>query len=123
MVNYKTLVLGASLKPERYAFKAVLNLLGNNIDVIAMGLGEGKIGSVSITKPYVPLNNIHTVSVYLAPNRQQVYYDYIIDLKPHRVLFNPGTENPELTRLLDLDGIQWENACTLVLLSTNQYQT
>jgi predicted CoA-binding protein len=115
--------LGASLKPERYAFKAVLNLLRNNIDVIAMGLGEGKIGSVSITKPYVPLNNIHTVSVYLAPNRQQVYYDYIIDLKPHRVLFNPGTENPELTRLLDLDGIQWENACTLVLLSTNQYQT
>jgi hypothetical protein len=88
-----------------------------------MGLGEGKIGSVSITKPYVPLNNIHTVSVYLAPSRQQVYYDYIIDLKPHRVLFNPGTENPELTRLLDLDGIQWENACTLVLLSTNQYQT
>jgi len=123
MVNYKTLVLGASLKPERYAFKAVLNLLRNNIDVIAMGLGEGKIGSVSITKPYVPLNNIHTVSVYLAPNRQQVYYDYIIDLKPHRVLFNPGTENPELTRLLDLDGIQWENACTLVLLSTNQYQS
>jgi len=123
MVNYKTLVLGASLKPERYAFKAVLNLLRNNIDVIAMGLGEGKIGSVSITKPYVPLNNIHTVSVYLAPNRQQVYYDYIIDLKPNRVLFNPGTENPELTRLLDLDGIQWENACTLVLLSTNQYQT
>ena len=123
MVNYKTLVLGASLKPERHAFKAVLNLLRNNIDVIAMGLGEGKIGSVSITKPYVPLNNIHTVSVYLAPNRQQVYYDYIIDLKPHRVLFNPGTENPELTRLLDLDGIQWENACTLVLLSTNQYQT
>ena len=121
MVNYKTLVLGASLKPERYAFKAVLNLLRNNIDVIAMGLGEGKIGSVSITKPYVPLKNIHTVSVYLAPNRQQVYYDYIIDLKPHRVLFNPGTENPELTRLLDLDGIQWENACTLVLLSTNQY--
>lgn len=123
MVNYKTLVLGASLKPERYAFKAVLNLLRNNIDVIAMGLGEGKIGSVSITKPYEPLNNIHTVSVYLAPSRQQVYYDYIIDLKPHRVLFNPGTENPELTRLLDLDGIQWENACTLVLLSTNQYQT
>ena len=123
MVNYKTLVLGASLKHERYAFKAVLNLFRNNIDVIAMGLGEGKIGSVSITKPYVPLNNIHTVSVYLAPSRQQVYYDYIIDLKPHRVLFNPGTENPELTRLLDLDGIQWENACTLVLLSTNQYQT
>jgi hypothetical protein len=58
----------------------------------------------------------------LAPSRQKEYYDYIIELKPKRVIFNPGTENIELAQLLAQANIDWENACTLVLLSTNQYQ-
>lgn len=121
--NYKTLVLGASIKPERYAYRAVVQLSKKNIEVVAMGILEGHIGSIKIIKPFEPLTKIHTVSLYLASHRQSEYYNYLIDLKPKRVLFNPGTENPELAQLLSGSGIQWENACTLVLLSTDQYQT
>ena len=121
--NYKTLVLGASLKPERYSYHAVVQLIKNNIQVIPMGLVEGQIDSISIVKPFVHLKNIHSVSIYLTPHRQQEYYNYLIELKPQRVLFNPGTENPEFAQLLEASGIYWENGCTLVLLSTNQYQT
>tara|TARA_B100000886_G_C20400460_1_gene482343 strand:- start:346 stop:720 length:375 start_codon:yes stop_codon:yes gene_type:complete len=121
--NFKTLVLGASPKPQRYAYQAVLQLSRNEIEVIPMGLEDGQIDSISIIKPFQPLINIHTVSLYLSPHRQQEYYNYIIELKPKRVLFNPGTENPEFSQLLSSSRIQWENACTIVLLSTNQYQT
>ena len=121
--DYKTLVLGASLKPQRYAYQAVLQLIRNEIEVIPMGLVDGKIDSISIIKPFQPLINVHSVSLYLSPHRQQEYYNYIIELKPQRVLFNPGTENPEFSQLLSSSKIRWENACTIVLLSTNQYQT
>ncbi len=123
VTDFKTLVLGASLKPQRYAYRAVVHLNRKNIEVVPMGVVNGQIDTVSIVKPFEPLMNIHTVSLYLAPQRQQEYYNYLIDLKPKRVLFNPGTENPELAQLLTVSGIQWENACTLVLLSTDQYQT
>lgn len=121
--NIKTLVLGASTKPERYAYKAVVLLSNNDFEVAAMGVTKGRIGSVPILKPFTSLNEIHTVSIYLAPSRQKEYYNYIIELKPKRVIFNQGTENMELTQLLTEANIHWENACTLVLLSTNQYQT
>ncbi len=120
--NIKTLVLGASTKPERYAYKAVALLTNKHFEVAAMGVTNGEIGSVPILKPFTPLDEIHTVSIYLAPSRQKEYYDYIIELKPKRVIFNPGTENIELAQLLAQANIHWENACTLVLLSTNQYQ-
>jgi predicted CoA-binding protein len=123
VTEFKTLVLGASIKPERYSYRAVVQLNNKNIEVVPMGIVEGQIDSIPIIKPFEPLNKIHTVSLYLAPNRQQAYYDYLIDLKPQRVLFNPGTENAELAQLLNQAGIRWENACTLVLLSTDQYQT
>ena len=91
--NIKTLVLGASTKPERYAYKAVALLTNKHFEVAAMGMTNGEIGSVPILKPFTPLDEIHTVSIYLAPSRQKEYYDYIIELKPKRVIFNPGTEN------------------------------
>jgi hypothetical protein len=59
--------------------------------------------------------------LYLNPKRQQAYYEYIIDLKPARIIFNPGTENPEFYKRLEAASIDYEAACTLVLLSTNQY--
>lgn len=123
VTDFKTLVLGASIKPERYAYRAVVQLRRKNIEVVPMGVVEGQIDSIPIIKPFEPLGKIHTVSLYLAPQRQQAYYDYLIELKPQRVLFNPGTENSEFAKLLTQAGILWENACTLVLLSTNQYQT
>ncbi|MEK9565801.1 MAG: CoA-binding protein [Flavobacteriaceae bacterium] len=122
-MDYKTLVLGASTNPERYAYKAVVLLTQTKIEVVAMGVTEGTIGSVPILKPFTAVEDIHTLSLYLAPDRQKAYYEYILALKPQRVLFNPGTENNELAQLLTQAEIPWENACTLVLLSTNQYQT
>ena len=117
----KTLVLGASLNPDRYSNMAVKKLLLNNIDVIAVGLKIGSIDKVLIEKDSVNFNNIHTVTLYLNSVRQRDYYDYIISLKPQRVIFNPGTENNEFYNLLKNKSIKYLEACTLVLLSTNQY--
>ena len=64
---------------------------------------------------------VDTVTLYLNPKAQQDYYDYILSLKPRRVIFNPGTENSEFRKLAEAHGIQCEEACTLVLLNTNQY--
>ena len=123
MVGYKTLVLGATPNPERYAYKAVHQLFSKEIEVVPMGIKEGVIASI----PIVPVNeqqeNIHTVSLYVGADRQEDYYDFIINLAPKRVIFNPGTENPQFAQKLNKAGIFWENACTLVLLSTNQYQS
>jgi predicted CoA-binding protein len=122
MVNFKTLVLGASLKPERYAYRAVQMLQERNFEVIAMGRGEGFIGKVSMTKPFAKIPPVHTVTFYLGPVHQEEYLDFILKLNPQRVIFNPGTENREFPEKLTKAGIAWENSCTLVLLSTNQYQ-
>ena len=123
VTTFKTLVLGASPKPARYAYQAVSLLEKHQIEVVAMGVQPGKIGSKPLIEPFKKLSGIHTVSLYLSPQRQPDYYDYILELHPHRVLFNPGTENPAFTTMLDKAGILWENSCTLVLLSTNQYQS
>ena len=117
----KTLVLGASLKPDRYSNIAVKKLLLNNFQVTALGSKAGKIGKVVIENKIINLGNVHTVTLYLNKFRQKEYYDFIISLKPKRVIFNPGTENLDLYRILDKNSIKYIEACTLVLLSTNQY--
>lgn len=121
MKNKKTLVLGATSKPDRYAFKAITKLTAAGHSVIAIGQNAGEIGEIKIQTKMIPLANINTVSLYLNPLRQKDYYNYIVEAQPKRVIFNPGTENPELYQLLDLNGIKYEIACTLVLLATNQY--
>ncbi len=117
----KTLVFGASLKPNRYSYVAVKRLLANQIETEAFGLKEGRIDSVSIKTDLKNINNIHTLTLYIGPERQVSYYDGILALSPKRVIFNPGTENPELYDLLEKEGIEVEVACTLVLLGTGQY--
>jgi predicted CoA-binding protein len=117
----KTLVFGASLKPNRYSNYAIQRLVANNLDVVAFGLKEGVVDGVSIDTTLKPYKDIDTVTLYLNAKRQKEYYDYIISLKPNRVIFNPGTENPEFFQLLKNQNINFEIACTLVLLSTNQY--
>lgn len=121
MKNKKTLVLGASTKPERYAFKAITMLVEKGNSVIAIGQNQGEVAGISIRTKNIPLSNIHTVTLYLNPLRQRDYYNYIIETKPKRVVFNPGTENPEFYQLLKSNNIKVEEACTLVLLTTNQY--
>lgn len=121
MKNKKTLVLGASIKPEKYAYKAITMLVEKGHSVLAIGQKGGEVAGIKIHTKTIPLKNIDTVTLYLNALRQRDYYNYIIETKPNRVIFNPGTENPELYQLLQLNNIKAEVACTLVLLTTNQY--
>ena len=121
MKNKKTLVLGATPKPEKYAFKAITMLVEKGHSVIAIGQNIGEVAGINIRTKNIPLANINTVTLYLNPVRQRDFYNYIIETKPKRVIFNPGTENPEFYQLLQGNGIKVEVACTLVLLATNQY--
>lgn len=117
----KTLVLGASLNPSRYSNFAITRLVKNGHPVVAVGLRKGVVDGVEIETEKLPFQDVDTVTLYLNAKRQQEYYDYILSLKPERVIFNPGTENPELYDLLRNKGIFFENACTLVMLSSHQY--
>ena len=121
MKNKKTLVLGASAKQDRYAYKAIIMLVEKGHPVLAIGQNVGEVAGIKIHTKAIPLKNIDTVTLYLNPTRQRDYYNYIVEAKPKRVIFNPGTENPELYQLLELNNIKVEMACTLVLLTTNQY--
>ncbi|MCV6628734.1 MAG: CoA-binding protein [Flavobacteriaceae bacterium] len=117
----KTLVFGASLKPNRYSYIAVKRLKSADEEVFAFGLKRGSIQGVNVENEVPKIINLHTVTLYLSAKNQQEYYQQIIDLKPKRVIFNPGAENPEFSRLLINAGIEVEDACTLVLLSTATY--
>jgi uncharacterized protein len=117
----KTLVLGASENVERYSNKAVRKLVANNHPVIAIGNKVGKIGDVEIVKTHLVYDNIDTITLYLGEKNQKPFYDYILSLKPKRIIFNPGAENIELEELAKENGIETMEACTLVMLSTGQY--
>lgn len=121
IMNKKTLVLGASLNPDRYANMAINRLVQVGHTVKAIGLKGGNVAGVEIDTDLKDYDGIHTVTLYLNPKRQAAYYDYILSLKPERVIFNPGTENPEFYKILEENNIEYEVACNLVLLSTNQY--
>lgn len=120
-MSKKTLVLGASLNPARYSNMAINRLTDFGHPVVAVGMREGTVAGVDILTTPEQFKEVDTVTLYLNPARQVAYYYYIISLKPKRVIFNPGTENPELYELLEKYNIENEVACTLVLLSTNQY--
>lgn len=119
--NKKTLIIGASVKPARAVFKAIEMLVDKGYSVIALGKNTGVVAGVKINTKIIPIKNIHTISLYINPLHQKDYYNYIVEAKPKRVLFNPGTENPELFQLLELNNIEYEAACTLVLLTLNKY--
>ncbi|MGV8946592.1 MAG: CoA-binding protein [Lutibacter sp.] len=117
----KTLVIGASTNPSRYSFRAMQQLIAHGHQVLAIGNKEGEVSGVKITKAKEMIEDIDTVTLYLNKRNQEDYYDYIIALNPKRVLFNPGTENPEFQKLLTKHNIAFEEACTLVLLSIGEY--
>ena len=118
-----TLVIGASLNPYRYAWQAVQRLKANRYLVYALGLRPGEIAGVSVhTSPDdLPIQDLDTVTMYLNPDNQTEYENWIVSLNPKRVIFNPGTENPAFEKTLQEQGIQTLRACTLVLLATSQY--
>lgn len=117
----KTLVLGASENPSRYSNQAILKLLIYNKEVLAIGRRPGKVGNVPIETQPIKSDDVDTVTLYLNPGHQEPYYDYILSLKPRRIIFNPGAENDELEHLAAKNGIDVLEACTLVMLGTGQY--
>ncbi len=121
MEKKKTLVLGASLNPARYSNLAMNRLVKYKQPTVGVGLKKGNVAGVEIVTEKENFQDINTITLYLNAKRQEEYYDYILSLHPERVIFNPGTENPELYRLLRKNDIDFENACTLIMLGTNQY--
>ena len=117
----KTLVLGASDNPSRYSYLAVNRLRSHGHPVVAIGKKNTMVADVPIEKEKKDWSGVDTVTLYLNPSHQEQYYDYILSLKPKRIIFNPGAENDELADLAIKNGITPIEACTLVLLSTNQY--
>ncbi len=117
----KTLVVGASEKPERYSNKAIKALRANGHEVVAIAPREGQVEDVTFETTKKDFDNIDTVTLYVGPKIQDDYMDYIESLNPKRVIFNPGTENDSFIERLKKKGIEPEVACTLVLLSIGQY--
>ena len=117
----KVLVYGASTNPSRYAYIATELLLQHGHDVSLVGIKKGEVFGLPIQQEQPLLTEIDTVTLYVGPANQEGLIDYLRSINPRRVIFNPGTENPELERALEKSGIQTEEACTLVLLHTGQF--
>ena len=117
----KTLVLGATENPNRYAYRAAHSLLSHGHEIALVGIRKGEVAGQPIINEKTPVIGIDTVTLYVGPHNQPEWYDYILSLRPRRIVFNPGTENPELKRMANTQGIQILEACTLVMLETNSY--
>lgn len=118
----KTLVLGASPNPVRYAYSAVEQLRWKGHEVVAIGNRKGRIEDIDILTEWPDsIPGLDTITLYLGPSNQKPVYQQILDYKPRRIIFNPGTENPELMRLAKEAGIEVVQACTLVMLSIGNY--
>jgi uncharacterized protein len=117
----KTLILGASPNETRMSYAVVEQLSSMGHEVVAVGARDGSIGEVVIQKGTPPAEGIHTVSLYLNAKLQPPLYDYILGLRPQRIIFNPGTENRELMDLAKAEGIETKAGCTMVMLSLGNY--
>ncbi len=119
----KTVIIGASPNPSRYSYRAAEILIKYNHEFIPVGIKKGDLFGKQILsireRPII--SDIDTITLYIGPLHQTEWYNYLIDLKPKRIIFNPGTENFEFEQLAENRGIEVIEACTLVLLSTGQY--
>lgn len=116
-----TIILGASPKSDRYSYLATERLVKHGHPVFAVGQREGNIHETPIKTEFPAAEDIDTVTLYLNPTNQQPWYQRILDLHPKRIIFNPGTENPEFEKMASEAGIETTIACTLVLLASDQY--
>jgi predicted CoA-binding protein len=121
--NKKTVVLGASTNPSRFSYLAVQRLKQKGYTFVPVGIKKGTVGGVEILdireRPMV--RDVHTITLYMNPHNQEAYYDYILQLKPERIIFNPGTENDALASRARAQGIETVFDCTLVMLGGNVY--
>jgi predicted CoA-binding protein len=119
--NKTTVVVGASPNADRYSNRATLSLQKHGHTVYPVGIRNGKINGLDIITDKPVIEDVDTVTLYVGPDNQHAWMDYIISLKPKRIIFNPGTENREFESFVESKGIEAMHACTLVLLSINQY--
>lgn len=117
----KTVVLGASPNPSRYSHVATNRLKNHGHETIPVGIRKGEINGLEIQLGQPEIESVDTITLYMNPERQKPHYDYIFSLKPKRIIFNPGTENPELMQLAKEKGVETVIACTLVMLSIGDY--
>ncbi len=120
-MNKKTLIIGASDNPARYSYKAAKKLAEHGFEFLLMGLKKNKVLGQDILPPFTVLHDIDTVTMYIRPELQEEYKEYLISLKPRRVIFNPGTENKKLEEDLIASGIEVVENCTLVMLTLKQF--
>lgn len=116
-----TLVLGASLNENRFSNRCVKTLVSANIPVLAVGLREGLIDQIPVLKEIPESAEIDTVTLYLNPENQKVWYSILLNLKPARVIFNPGTENSGFEQMLESKGIEVVEDCTLMMVHGGRY--
>jgi len=119
----KTVIIGATTNPGRYAYLAANMLKDYNHEIVPIGIRKGEVAGKEILnireKPVV--KHVDTITLYIGPHRQPEWYHYLLSLKPKRIIFNPGTENTEFEKLAEEKGIETLEACTLVMLQSNQY--
>ncbi len=126
MTNKKTLILGATTNPTRYAYLAAERLTNRNHEIVPVGIKQGEVFGQNIevqtqTNDLTIHTDIDTITLYVGLRNQPEWYNYILKTKPKRIIFNPGTENPELMKMAREEGIEVEVACTLVMLGSGQY--
>lgn|SRR5690606_8847286 len=122
-MSKKTVIVGSSTNRGRYAWLAAQMLTESGHPIVPLGIKSGEVFGEKIldirTRPSIP--DVDTITLYLSPANQKEWYDYLLDLKPQRIIFNPGTENEEFEQLARERGIEVEEACTLVLLRSKQF--
>ncbi len=119
--NKTTVVIGASPNTDRYSYKATFSLLKHGYTVYPVGLRNGKIHGLDIITDKPEIKDVDTVTLYVGPAHQDAWIDYILSLKPKRIIFNLGAENAAFESLAESKGIETLHACTLVMLAINEY--
>jgi uncharacterized protein len=118
----RTVIVGASPKPERYSNKAQKMLIANGYEVVGVRPGIAEIEGMLCVPGLVDVpGTLDTVTMYVSASKSSSMIDDFLALEPRRVIFNPGSENSVLEAALLEAGIIVDHACTLVLLTTNQY--
>ena len=119
----KTVIIGASPNPDRYAFQAASTLKQYGHEFVPLSIKRGEVLGQSIIdiRTLSAIAGVHTITLYIRQELQEPFYDYLIGLKPKRIIFNPGTENPEFAEMAEQAGIEAVEACTLVMLRTGQF--
>ena len=117
-----TLIIGASAKPDRYSYKAMHMLAEYKYLSLLFSARSIEIEGHKVYQQLSEITEpIDTVTLYVNPRYLSTIAQEIIALSPRRVIFNPGTENSEVQQAFQKAGIKTLEACTLVLLRTNQY--